>query len=190
LPRRDRPPHFLGMAPTAQYTRKAIARFYAVVTAPNREQGHELLSQIAIMVGILDRPDRWVSAIVRLRKDRAISPNESVYFLSLLLDQVIEEARTGDPVLLGLRQRERTIESLHDVAEGAAWPGDPPPEYRQLQAWSSRRLDEIVANYLRDQGACDAAHLLVSSRQAFDEAGRQGRAEFDRRWPSHIDRAH
>jgi hypothetical protein len=52
-------------------------------------------------------------AIVRLRKERKISLSESVYFMALLIDNVIGEALTSDPVLLGLRQRERSV--LEDV---------------------------------------------------------------------------
>jgi hypothetical protein len=178
------PPARRKSAPRSQKPRKKtpLEHYQSVLSATNRGDGHELLSQINIMVGIFDKPDRWVAAIAKLRDMEAISANESFYFLEALTDNVVGEAYQSDPELVELEDKQRAIEILHGIPKGKRWPGDAPPEYRQLDARSERRVDEVVAAHWRSFGAREAADALDRSRNDFDDLERLGRVEFDRRW--------
>src|SRR5258708_1781041 len=110
-----------------------VERFQTVLSATDRRNAHEALSHIAIMVGILDRPDRWVAAIAALRDARMITANESFFFLELLMDGVVG-----------------------DAYESA-------PELRELEGRQKSRVDEIVAAHWRGLGAREAAAALRPS---------------------------
>ena len=165
--------------------RLPISRFQEVLSASSREEAHALLGQMSLLVGIFESYEPWIAAILRLRESCAISANESFYFLGFFIESVIGEVLDTDPTLVQLSRRAKSIASDHGKDEDEPWP-DAPAEYRDLDVQWLRRTDEIKATYWRRVGANDAADQIERSSADFSASRKQGRVEFDRRWPPDI----
>ena len=167
--------HLKGLVVTPAGARE---RLMAMLLDPTREGAKRRFSAMwSAWVAGEDRIS-WISAVIALRDEGVLSPDEAVYFM---YQAVLTETGEGDAEAMRLHEQMLGIEKEHGIGDDFEAALDI-PEWALLCERHEERLNFLRASILGEAGAHDAAALLEQSPDDFNEAADRGRDEYHSRW--------